>query len=69
MSSQRLDSISLRDLDSIENRAKKLISDTAIVKAKLQSRERRRKVACLCAAALHDLLPFSPFHIRGTRRK
>ena len=69
----------LATLDSIENRAKKLIGDTAIVEAKLQSLEHRRKVACLsvffrihfeeCVAALYDLVPSSPFHLRDTGRR
>ena len=37
----------LATLDAIENRAKKLIGDSAIVEGKLQSLEHRQKVACL----------------------
>uniref|UniRef100_A0A2H1WT86 SFRICE_035164 n=1 Tax=Spodoptera frugiperda TaxID=7108 RepID=A0A2H1WT86_SPOFR len=60
-------------LKHMERRVKKLINDDALVEARLQSLEHRRKVASLsvfyriiyfgeCAGELHNLTPPSPFH-------
>lgn len=68
----------LAALDSIEKRAKRLIGDPALIDAKLQSLEHRRRVARLsvfyrihfgeCAKELHELIPPSTFRHRDTRR-
>uniref|UniRef100_A0A2H1W7F5 SFRICE_013510 n=1 Tax=Spodoptera frugiperda TaxID=7108 RepID=A0A2H1W7F5_SPOFR len=65
-------------LENIERRAKRLINDDALVEARLQSLEHRRKVASFsvfhrihfgeCAGELHNLIPPSPFHPRTTRQ-
>lgn len=68
----------LAALESIEKRAKRLIGNPALVDAKLQSLDHRRRVARLsvfyrihfgeCAQELHDLIPSSTFRHRSSRR-
>ena len=65
-------------LEAIERRARRIISNDALVESRLQSLEHRRRVASLsvfyrlhfgeCASELHNLIPPSPFHHRTTRR-